>query len=240
MKALAFVCVCGFLITVDAVCAPRPGSEFTLPDLPYGANALEPSIDTETMVTHHDKHHAGYVRNLNAALADEKPCRKPLKLRELVEKIGTAKLSDESKRTTIRNNAGGHFNHEMYWKIMSPEGSQNDISRDLSAAIATKFGSLEALRDEFLGAAGKVFGSGWAWLCMDFELKDLMITSTANQDNPLMDAKWVDQRCNPILGVDVWEHAYYLKRKSARADYLEAFWTLINWEEVSANYADGL
>lgn len=247
MKGMIGVGLCALLVLVNtaeagkvrAGCAPKKGFEFKLPDLPYAYDALEPAIDEETMMAHHDRHHAGYVRNLNAALADEKKtCKKPLKLTDLLENLAKMNLSDESKRTTLRNNAGGHFNHQMYWQVMSPDGSEDDISRDLSAAIATKFGSLEDLKADLLGAAGKVFGSGWAWLCVDFEYKDLMITTTPNQDNPLMDAEWVDTRCHPILGVDVWEHAYYLKRKWARAEYLEAFWTLINWREVSANFND--
>lgn len=212
---------------------------YKLPDLPYAYEALEPAIDKETMMIHHDKHHAGYVKNLNAALETVDASVQELELEELLATLRTLNLTD-AQRTAIRNNGGGHWNHRMYWTVMTGQSSQNDISSELMAAVVEGFGTISNLKDELLGAAGKVFGSGWAWLCMDLSYGDLRVTTTANQDNPLMNWAWVGRRCNPILGVDVWEHAYYLKRQNDRKAYLDAFWDLINWEEVSLNYHMGL
>lgn len=209
--------------------------EFKLPKLPYGTDALEPNIDNRTMVLHHGTHHAGYVRNLNAALEDLEDCPTGRSLEGLLQSLGSLDIP-KSLRRAIRNNGGGHYNHGMYWRLLSPESSLGDISKALSNAIATEIGSLDDLKEQFLGEAAKVFGSGWGWLCVEFETGNLNITTTGNQDNPLMDEEWVDLRCYPILGVDVWEHAYYLKRQAGRRDYLDAFWNLINWKEVSTNY----
>jgi len=199
---------------------------FTLPDLPYAKDALEPHIDAKTMEIHHGKHHAGYTKKLNAAIEGTDMAGKS------IEEL----LKMASKNKAVRNNGGGFYNHSVFWNIMSPDGGGNP-SGDLAGAIDDAFGSYDAFKEEFAKAAGSRFGSGWAWLCVHSGGK-LEICSTANQDNPLMD---VGAGCggHPILGLDVWEHAYYLNYQNRRPDYVQAFFNVINWEEVSKRFADG-
>lgn len=198
---------------------------YTLPDLPYAYDALENSIDAKTMEIHHGKHHAAYVNNLNAALATE-PALAAEPLETLLAKISTLSPA-------IRNNGGGHYNHSLFWKLMAPAGQGGTPSAELAADIDATFGSMDAFKAEFNKAATGQFGSGWAWLVMtDGGLK---ITSTPNQDNPLMDVAAV--KGAPILAVDVWEHAYYLQYQNRRADYLNSWWDVVNWNEVNSLYA---
>jgi len=193
-----------------------------LPPLPYAYNALEPHIDEQTMRIHHDKHHGTYVTNLNAALEPHGDLQK-LSAEELLR--GIAKVP-EAIRTAVRNNGGGHVNHTMFWEIMAPGGGR--FSGRIADAIKGAFGSVEAFKEQFAKAAIGRFGSGWAWLVQGADGK-LAIESTANQDSPLMEGKW------PVFGLDVWEHAYYLKYQNRRADYLAAFWNVVNWNAVNAN-----
>nr|WKN34067.1 superoxide dismutase [Tunicatimonas sp. TK19036] len=197
---------------------------FTLPDLPYGFDALEPSIDAQTMQIHHDKHHGGYVTKLNAAI--EGSPQADMSLEELMK--GVSKYS-----TAVRNNGGGHYNHSLFWTILSPNGGGSP-SGDLASAIDSTFGSLDAFKEDFAQAAATRFGSGWAWLVVDSS-GSLKITSTPNQDNPVMDVAEVQG--TPILGLDVWEHAYYLKYQNKRPEYIGAFWDVVNWDEVGKRYA---
>ena len=195
---------------------------FTLPPLPYSFDALEPHIDAQTMQIHLDKHHQAYVDNLNKAIAGTPNEGKSLE--ELVKSAG-------SISPAVRNNGGGHWNHSFFWEILGP-GAGGKPSGDLGSAIDTTFGSFEAFQEKFAAAGTTRFGSGWAWLI----LKDgkLEITSTPNQDNPLMDVAEV--KGTPILGVDVWEHAYYLKYQNKRPDYLKAIWNVIDWNKVAKKY----
>jgi superoxide dismutase, Fe-Mn family len=197
---------------------------FEVPPLPYDYNALEPYIDEQTMHLHHDKHHAAYVNNLNAALENQ-PQLASLSVEDLMRRINEV---PENIRTAVRNNGGGHVNHSMYWRIMKPNGG-GAPSGALSQAINDAFGSFDAFKTQFNDAGAKRFGSGWAWLVMDRNGK-LQVTSTANQDSPLMDGQF------PIMGNDVWEHAYYLKYQNRRPEYLAAWWNTINWEEVANRY----
>lgn len=193
----------------------------TLPALDYGFDALEPHIDAQTMQIHHDKHHQAYVDNLNKALAGTDGEHKTLE--ELMANISAYPMA-------VRNNGGGHYNHTLFWKVLGPNGGQR--SGDLANAINEAFGSLDGLKEKMNNAGITRFGSGWAWLIV----KDgkLEVTSTPNQDNPLMDI--ADVKGHPILGLDVWEHAYYLKYQNKRPDYLSAIWNVINWEEVDRRY----
>ena len=198
---------------------------YTLPDLPYAYDALEGAIDAKTMEIHHSKHHAAYVNNLNAALASDPPlAAEPLET--LLAKISTLSPA-------IRNNGGGHYNHTLFWKLMAPAGQGGTPSAELAADIEATFGSMDAFKDAFNKAATGQFGSGWAWLVMTDD--GLKITSTPNQDNPLMDVAAV--RGTPVLAVDVWEHAYYLQYQNRRADYLKTWWDVVNWNEVNSLYA---
>jgi len=196
---------------------------FELPALPYATNALEPNIDARTMEIHHGKHHNGYVTNLNNAIAGTELEGKTLE--ELLKVAGS--------NTAVRNNGGGHYNHSLFWTILSPTGGGAPTG-ELAAAIDAKFGSFDALKETFNKAAATRFGSGWAWLCVDTK-KELCVCSSPNQDNPLMDIS----ECpgTPVMGLDVWEHAYYLNYQNRRPDYISAFWNMINWDEVSKNYA---
>ncbi len=196
---------------------------FELPALPYATDALEPHFDKTTMEIHHGKHHNAYVTNLNKALEGHDMAGKS------IEEI----LSNISKASpAIRNNGGGHYNHSLFWKLLSPT-SAGKPSGDLAAAIEKKFGSFDKFKEDFAAAGVTRFGSGWAWLIVaDGELA---ITSTPNQDNPLMDI--ADVKGAPILGLDVWEHAYYLKYQNRRPDFIAAFWNLVNWQEVEKLYA---
>jgi Fe-Mn family superoxide dismutase len=196
---------------------------FTLPDLPYGYDALEPHIDTETMKIHHDKHHAAYITNLNKALDGSEYASWPLET--LVKDFG--KLP-ESMRTAVRNNGGGHFNHGLFWTMMAPSGGGRPSS-SLASAIERDLGGYDAFKGELAKAALGRFGSGWAWLVLGAG-KKLTIMSTANQDSPLTEG------LSPVLGVDVWEHAYYLKYQNRRADYVEAFFNVIDWKAAQVRF----
>ena len=196
---------------------------FQLPPLPYPNNALEPHFDALTMEIHHDRHHAAYVNNLNAALENQ-PGVQDMSIEQLMASV--SKLS-----TAVRNNGGGHYNHSLFWKLLSPNGGgapKGALAEDINAT----FGSFDKFRDEFARAASTRFGSGWAWLVV--AAGKLVISSTPNQDNPLMDIAEV--KGTPILGLDVWEHAYYLKYQNKRPDYINGFWNLVNWDEVSIRY----
>jgi superoxide dismutase, Fe-Mn family len=199
---------------------------FTLPALPYAPAALEPYIDAMTMQIHHDKHHQAYVDNLNKAVTGTPNEGKTLE--QLVSIAGTL-------TPAIRNNGGGHWNHSFFWEIMAPNAGGKPIGK-LSESIDADFGSFDAFKEKFTLAATSRFGSGWAWL-VEQDGK-LVITSTPNQDNPLMDVAEV--KGSPILGVDVWEHAYYLKYQNRRPEYLGAFWNVINWKEVNKRYEASL
>ncbi|HEX2606462.1 MAG TPA: superoxide dismutase [Flavisolibacter sp.] len=196
---------------------------FTLPPLPYAFEALEPHIDAQTMQIHHDKHHQAYVDNLNKAIAGTPNESKSLE--ELVRSAG-------SISPVVRNNGGGHWNHTFFWEIMAPK-SGGQPTGAIAEAINQAFGSFDSLKEKFNAAAVSRFGSGWAWLIV----KDgkLEVSSTPNQDNPLMDVAEV--KGTPVLGVDVWEHAYYLKYQNKRADYLAAFWNVVNWNKVNELFA---
>jgi Fe-Mn family superoxide dismutase len=196
---------------------------FELPSLPYALNALEPHIDARTMEIHHGKHHNAYVTNLNAAIAGTDLEGKSLE--ELMKVAGS--------NAAVRNNGGGHWNHSLFWQILSPAGGGLPTG-ELAAAIDAKFGSFDAFKEAFNKAGATRFGSGWAWLCVDTK-KELCVCSSPNQDNPLMDVS--ENPGTPILGLDVWEHAYYLHYQNRRPDYIAAFWNLVNWEEVSKRYA---
>ncbi len=201
-----------------------------LPALPYPNDALEPSIDARTMEIHHDKHHAAYVANLNNALKDQPA----LEAKTVEELIGDLASVPEAIRTAVRNNGGGHWNHTFFWKIMAPNAGGKP-SGPLAAAIDAAFGSFEAFQEKLQAAGVGRFGSGWAWLSVKAD-KSLCICSTANQDNPLMNGV-VDCTGTPILGVDVWEHAYYLHYQNRRPDYLKAWWNTVNWPVVESLYA---
>lgn len=228
----AGVAVAPFMACTDAAppAAPVEAASsptiFTLPELGYAFNALEPRIDAMTMEIHHGKHHAGYVKNLNAAL-EGTTAFNGMALEAILAKIGV----DD---TAIRNNAGGHFNHTLYWKTIAPGGGNAPAGALADALIAT-FGSIEAFGEQFSAAAMSRFGSGWAWLSKTADQR-LVISSTPNQDNPLM-VNLVPELATPILGIDVWEHAYYLNYQNRRADYVKAFMELVNWDAVSANFA---
>lgn len=206
----------------------------TLPALPYEFAALEPHIDARTMEIHHGKHHAAYVAGLKAAL-EKAPDLAMLELDDMLADLPS--VSDESLRTALRNHGGGHWNHSLFWEIMTPAAKSGAPSAELAAAITAAFGSMDAMKTAFNEAAAKRFGSGWAWLV----LKDgkLKITSTPNQDNPLMKGIVPDAGFGtPILGLDVWEHAYYLHYQNRRADYIGAWWNIVNWPAVSKRFAE--
>lgn len=198
---------------------------FELPSLPYASNALEPHIDQQTMEIHHGKHHAAYVNNLNKALEGHAD----LQNKSLEELLGSINSLPQDIQTAVRNNGGGHANHTLFWQIMGPNGGGQPTG-DLANAINQAFGSFDAFKQQFAAAGAGRFGSGWAWLLVAPD-GSLSITSTANQDSPLMEGK------KPILGLDVWEHAYYLKYQNRRPDYINAWWNVVNWEEVGRRYA---
>jgi Fe-Mn family superoxide dismutase len=204
--------------------APVPAA-FTLAPLPYAPDALEPVIDAETMRIHHGKHHQAYVDNLNKAVAAD-PALAGQTLEQLVARAGALPAA-------IRNNAGGHWNHTFFWGTMAPTSKVGAISPALAAAIDAQFGSMDAFKAAFRTAGTARFGSGWVWLIVGADGK-LAITSTPNQDNPLMDVTEV--KGTPIIGNDVWEHAYYLKHQNRRADYLDGWWQVVDWAKVSARY----
>jgi len=200
---------------------------FTLPKLGYGYDALEPHFDARTMEIHYTKHHAAYIKNANKALEGQA---------ELASLTGEGILTslftiEEPLRTTLRNNVGGHVNHTLWWSIIGPSGG-GAPSGDLAAAITSQFGSIETFKTKFTEAAMKRFGSGWAWLSV--KGGKLSVTSSANQDSPISDG------AVPVLGIDVWEHAYYLEYQNKRADYVAAFWDVVNWDQAGKNYAAGI
>jgi len=199
---------------------------FDLPKLPYEHNALEPHIDARTMEIHHGKHHNGYTNKLNAAIEGT----------DMADKSIEELLKMASSNDAVRNNGGGFYNHSLFWSVMSPNGGGTP-SGDLAAAIDAAYGSFDSFKETFAKAAGTRFGSGWAWLCVHKGGK-VEVCSTPNQDNPLMD---VDAGCGgtPILGLDVWEHAYYLNYQNRRPDYVQAFFKVINWDEVSKRFEAG-
>ncbi len=202
---------------------------FTLPPLPYAYNALEPHIDARTMEIHHTKHHQAYVNNANAALEGT-----ALAARDAAEVCANLDVVNPDKRAAVRNNAGGHFNHSLFWSILAPKAG-GEPTGELAAAITRDLGSFAAFKESFSKAATTRFGSGWAWLGVGAEGK-LVVSSTPNQDNPLM-AGYVDTLSTPILGLDVWEHAYYLNYQNRRPDYISAWWNVVNWGQVAENYA---
>jgi len=204
----------------------RVNEGFTLPDLPYALDALEPHIDARTMEIHHGKHHAGYVRKLNAALeGDSSMLSKPIE-----DILGHIDQVPQSIRQAVINSGGGHANHSLFWQTMSPGGGGNPTG-ELARAIEASFGGVDEFKHSFSQAAATRFGSGWAWLCFDQQGK-LAVTSTANQDSPLMDGH------TPLLGLDVWEHAYYLNYQNRRTDYITAWWNVVNWDFVAGLFND--
>ncbi|NUO64892.1 MAG: superoxide dismutase [Gemmatimonadaceae bacterium] len=199
---------------------------FTLPPLPYDFAALEPHIDAKTMEIHHGKHHQAYVNNLNAAI-EKAPELKDKPLEELLKNLNAA---PESVRTAVRNNGGGHWNHSFFWQIMGPKAG-GEPKGALGDAIKSSFGGFDKFKEQFAAAGGGRFGSGWAWLLNDGG--KLSITSTPNQDNPLMEGKSPN---SVLLGIDVWEHAYYLKYQNRRPDYIAAWWNVVNWDAVAKRF----
>lgn len=197
---------------------------FSLPALPYAYNALEPYIDAQTMEIHHTKHHQAYINNANNALAD----KADLASKSVEDLIKDLAAVPEAIRMVIRNNAGGHYNHSLFWTVIGPNAG-GEPSGDLGAAITSTFGSFANFKEQFTKAATTRFGSGWAWLSMD--KGKLLVESTPNQDSPLMEGR------TPLLGIDVWEHAYYLKYQNRRPDYITAFYSVINWAEVAKRFA---
>jgi superoxide dismutase, Fe-Mn family len=196
---------------------------FELPQLAYSYNALEPHISAQTMTFHHDKHHAGYTSNLNSAIAGT-----DFESKSIEELLGGLEQLPEKIRAAVRNNGGGYANHSLFWEVIGPNGG-GEPSGALAEAITDAFGSFSAFKDAFENAAKSRFGSGWAWLYVDAD-GSLKVTSTANQDTPLMDGK------TPILGLDVWEHAYYLDYQNRRPDYVSAFWNIVKWDAVEQRY----
>jgi Fe-Mn family superoxide dismutase len=196
---------------------------FTLPALPYANDALEPHIDAQTMEIHHDRHHNTYVTNLNNAVAGTE-----FENMDIDELIANLSAVPEDKRTAVRNNGGGHSNHSIFWTIMGPNGG-GEPTGAIAEAITSTFGSFDELKNQINAAGAGRFGSGWAWL--SFDNGTLKVESTPNQDSPIMEGRF------PILGVDVWEHAYYLKYQNKRPDYLAAWWNTINWDAVNTRYA---
>lgn len=198
---------------------------FTLAPLPYANDALEPHFDAKTMEIHHDRHHNAYVTNLNAAIAGTDLDSQSIE--EILANISKASPA-------VRNNGGGHYNHDLFWNILAPAGKGGELTGDLKAAIETAFGSVEEFKAQFKAAATSRFGSGWAWLIVKAD-GTVAVTSTPNQDNPLMDIAEV--KGTPVLGLDVWEHAYYLHFQNKRPDYVDAFWNVVNWNEVAKRFA---
>ena len=211
----------GVLSSSNTLIAQAQADEFTLPPLPYEYDALDDFIDTQTMMLHHDKHHAGYVRNLNAAI-EKHPELKGKSLESLLRDLDGI---PEDIRTAVRNNGGGHANHTMFWEIMTPDG-QGEPTGAIAEAIDDTFGDFETFKQEFNAAGSGRFGSGWVWLVLT-EDGDLKIKNTLNQDSPFLDGSY------PVMGNDVWEHAYYLKYQNRRGDYLNAWWNVVNWDKVN-------
>jgi len=203
-------------------------SKHQLPDLGFAFNALEPHIDAKTMEIHHGKHHAGYVSKLNAAL-ESAPALADYDVDELLRNLASV---PESIRTAVRNNGGGHSNHSLFWTLLSPQGGGDPVGK-LGQAISSTFGSLDAFKKQFSEAAASRFGSGWAWLSVD-RFGKLVISSTPNQDSPVIDG------LSPVLGLDVWEHAYYLTYQNRRPDYIAAFWNVVSWKQANEYYQAAL
>ncbi|MCB0806482.1 MAG: superoxide dismutase [Bacteroidales bacterium] len=212
-----------FIIVLSVAQVLQAQSPYTLPELSYGYDALEPAIDARTMEIHHTKHHQGYVNNLNKAVEGTDAAAQTLEV--LLGNISNYSVA-------VRNNGGGHYNHTLFWSVLTPEEETQPTDR-LRKAVRAEFGSMESMIDQMNQAAATRFGSGWAWLSVDAGNR-LFISSTPNQDNPLMDV--VEERGTPILGIDVWEHAYYLQYQNKRGDYLKGIWDVINWDEVSKRY----
>lgn len=202
---------------------------FTLPDLPYSLDALAPAIDAKTMEIHHGKHHGGYVKKLNAAVEGT-----PWADKSIEEVISNLDKVPAEKQTAVRNNGGGHINHSLFWKTLTAPGKGGGPEGDLAKAIDSDLGGLDKFKESFAAAAASRFGSGWAWLGV--KNGKLCVCSTPNQDNPLMGEKFVTCSCTPILGLDVWEHAYYLNYQNRRPDYIQAWFGIINWAQVGENY----
>jgi Fe-Mn family superoxide dismutase len=205
---------------------------FKLPDLPYGYDALEPSIDKQTMEIHHQKHHAAYVNNLNAAIQG----KADLESKTVEQLIADIKMLPADLRNAVRNNGGGHWNHSFFWQIMAPKGrgGGGTPSGEIGRKVDSDLGGFAKMKEEFQKAAVGRFGSGWAWVIVNPAGK-LEVVSTPNQDTPLMGGGTVEKTGHPVLGVDVWEHAYYLKYQNRRADYLTAWWDVVNWNKVNEN-----
>ena len=223
-RKVANVCKESIIFSVFRFPFPLFSMAYTLPDLPYTFDALEPHIDATTMEIHHNKHHAGYVAKVNAALEGTELADTPIE-----EVVANLDAVAEDKRTAVRNNGGGHANHSLFWTILSPDGG-GEPSGDLAEAINGAFGSFDDFKEAFSVAAATRFGSGWAWLVVDSG--KLKVESSANQDSPLMEGR------TPILGLDVWEHAYYLNYQNKRPDYIEAFWNVVNWKEVGRRFGE--
>ena len=209
---------------IESNLVAQADGEFTLPPLPYDYDALDDYIDSQTMTLHHDKHHASYVKKLNEAIVLHPELKGETIEQLLVDFVDLP----QDIQTTVRNSGGGHANHSMFWAIMTPD-SQGEPSGEVAQAIAAKFGDFATFQSEFNSAGKKQFGSGWAWLVMN-QNGELEVTSTANQDSPLIEDMY------PIMGNDVWEHAYYLKYQNKRGDYLDAWWNVVNWNEVENRY----
>ncbi|WP_288395500.1 superoxide dismutase [uncultured Acinetobacter sp.] len=217
------------LVIAGSVMSVSAWAEFKQAPLPYATNALQPAIDQQTMELHYGKHHKAYVDNLNAQIKTYPELDKmdPVQLQKQISKYNTA----------VRNNGGGHFNHTFFWESLAPANKTGQPSAALTKQITQDFGSMDAFKQKFNEAATGRFGSGWAWLIVTPEGK-LAITSTPNQDNPLMDL--VETKGQPLLGLDVWEHAYYLKYQNRRADYIKAFWSVVNWNKVNERYMQAM
>ncbi len=198
---------------------------YSLPDLPYSLDALEPHIDARTMEIHHTKHHQAYINKVNAALEGTSLADKCVN--ELMKELGSVPAEIQG---AVRNNGGGHANHSLFWTVLSADGGGDPVG-DLADAVNAAFGSVDAMREQFNNAAATRFGSGWAWLSVNAD-GTLVVESTANQDTPLSDGR------TPILGLDVWEHAYYLNYQNRRPDYVAAFWSIVNWDEVARRFAE--
>lgn len=221
LLAVALVPFAGAAIAADTPTA----TPFTLPALPYATDALDAAIDATTMEIHHGRHHKAYVDNLNGKVA-EFPQLASLDIEQIQAQVSRFD-------TAVRNNAGGHYNHSLFWTVLAPSDAVGEPSAALAARIDTDFGSMQAMQQQVDDAGKKVFGSGWAWVIVKDD-GSLAVTSTANQDNPLMDV--ADEKGTPILGLDVWEHAYYLRYQNKRPEYVSNFWKVVNWKEVSRRY----
>jgi Fe-Mn family superoxide dismutase len=222
--ALGIIGALSIYAVVHHLNKPTETGLYKLPPLPYAYNALEPYIDAQTMEIHHNKHHQKYVDELNATIK----AHPELEKKSLEQLLTNLDAVPEAARTSIRHNGGGHYNHSFFWLVMAPAQNQEPTGK-LKEAIEKEFGSIKELKEKFNAAAKKVFGSGWAWLCIDQSGK-LSITTSSNQDTP------ISEGLTPILGLDVWEHAYYLKYQNKRPDYIDAWWHVVNWEQVVKNF----